>query len=716
MSDDSKDNSGERERFGRYLILDHLVDGGMAKICRARFLGEQADKIVAIKMVRPQYSMDESFKTMFMDEIKLTFGLIHPNVIQTYDYGFHNGQLFVAMEYCDGRNLKEYLDKLRERKFVFPVEISTYIITQVCQGLHYAHTLTDKLTGKEASIIHRDISPHNIMLTYDGAVKVIDFGIAKSDTNSEATQAGTIKGKLSYLAPEYLEGHELDPRYDEFAVGITLWEMLCSRKLFKANNDLAVLKKIQECKIPAPSSINPNVPKDLDEIVLKALSKDRNKRYDDLDQLNRALMKFLYTHYPDFNSTDLSYFAKELFKDDIKKDREKLFEFGKIDLRPYLDAVKREQSGGGSGGSPVLEDTAIKAREREQVLDFGFEEDEASNAAEGKIRVSQMRNKSSGAKPAEPAATKVTKDPEVKKPNLESLVGDVEVSLTIEKTAPRQQQTSPAATKTRTSLDNATRSHKTGSKTRVRTKKNGTANSTAFKKIKSKPAASEGSKKILTLVASIAVVVGVLYTQFEGAFNEILGLNQPQVVMDNTPTPSEVQADTNRNPATVTTGATGRIRFDGAFNRFGDKVFVNGREMQYNEIREITVPVNQELVIRVEPSRASHPRARPFITSLTHDEEGRTRVIEVPAYVEGAFGTLQVGHECIRGVIEFELYGEKRMERIRRGLSINFPIPQRDGKQVHRIDFRRENETNTLTFNIDFKDGVTEEFCDRFSN
>ena len=126
----------KRERFGRYLILDHLVDGGMAKICRARFLGEQADKVVAIKMVQPQFSKDEAFKTMFMDEIKVTFGLLHPNIVQTYDYGMNLGQLFVAMEYCDGRNLKEYLDKLKERKFVFPVEISTYIISQACQGLY----------------------------------------------------------------------------------------------------------------------------------------------------------------------------------------------------------------------------------------------------------------------------------------------------------------------------------------------------------------------------------------------------------------------------------------------------------------------------------------------------------------------------------------------------------------------------------------------------
>lgn len=363
------------QRFGRYLILDHLVDGGMAKICRARFLGEQVDKVVIIKMVQPQFSNDESFRTMFMDEIKVTYGLLHPNIVQTYDYGIHDGQLFVAMEYCDGRNLKEYFDKLRKRKFVFPVEISVYIMTQVCQGLHYAHTFADKLTGEEAKIVHRDISPHNIMLTYDGSVKVIDFGIAKSETNSEATQAGTIKGKLSYLAPEYLDGLDLDPRYDEFATGITLWEMLCSRKLFKAPNDLAVLKKIQECKIPAPSSINPNVPKELDDIILKALSKDRNKRYENLDQLNRALIKFLYSTYPDFNSSDLSYFAKELFKDEITKDKEKLYSFGRIDVAPYLQDLSDENGSSTQGSNDKISVSAVDEK-KESEFDFGYDKNE----------------------------------------------------------------------------------------------------------------------------------------------------------------------------------------------------------------------------------------------------------------------------------------------------------------------------------------------------
>ncbi len=368
-------NDLKLKRFGRYLILDHLVDGGMAKICRARFLGEQANKIVAIKMIQKQYSNDPAFVQMFKDELKVTFGLIHPNIAQTYDYGEVDSVLYTAMEYVDGKNLKQYLDRLKKRKFVFPVEITTYIISQVSQALHYAHTFTDKLTGKTYNIVHRDISPHNIMLTYDGATKVIDFGIAKAETNSEATQAGTIKGKLSYLAPEYLDGLELDHRYDQFAVGITLWEMLCSTKLFTAANDLAVLKKIQACEIPPPSTINPNVPQELDEIVLKALSKDRNNRFKNMDALNRALVRFLYAKFPEFNATDLAYFSKELFKEDIKKDRERLVEYGKINIQPYLSDYDNSnaQRNMYEGIDASTVEALIVTKKESRTIDLGFD-------------------------------------------------------------------------------------------------------------------------------------------------------------------------------------------------------------------------------------------------------------------------------------------------------------------------------------------------------
>jgi len=380
MSDEHDDNL-ILKRFGRYLLLDHLVDGGMAKICRARFLSEDVQRIDAIKMVQPQYSKDPAYKTMFLDEIKVSFGLNHPNIAKIHDYGMVDNQLFCAMEYVDGKNLKQILDRLKSKGFVFPIQISVYIISQTCQGLSYAHNFTNKLSGKKSNIIHRDISPHNIMITYEGAVKVIDFGIAKAESNSEATQAGTIKGKMPYLAPEYLEGIDLDHNYDQFAVGLTLWELLCGRKHFSAKNDLAVLKLIQECKIVPPSKINPVVPKELDDIIMKSLQKDRKNRYANMDDFNRALVKFLYSKYPDFNPTDLSRFAKKLFAEEIKSDREKFYKFGQVDITDFLSDMSVNPSGdagdlsGVSGGGKQGENTKKTLVHKAQNFDFGFTKD-----------------------------------------------------------------------------------------------------------------------------------------------------------------------------------------------------------------------------------------------------------------------------------------------------------------------------------------------------
>ncbi|MBL6989360.1 MAG: serine/threonine protein kinase [Bacteriovoracaceae bacterium] len=332
-------------RFNRYLLLDHLVDGGMATIYRARELSENmvADKIVAIKVIKEVHSQNSDFKDMFLDEIKVAFGLVHPNISQTYHYGDCDNQLFAVLEYVDGKNLKEFGDLLKKKETSFPVEMAVYMTSQICQGLDYAHKFTDKLSGLAFNIIHRDISPHNIMMDYDGIVKVIDFGIAKAQSNTEETQAGTIKGKISYLAPEYLqENTVLDHRYDQFAVGLVLWELLMGKQLFTGKNDMMILRQIYECKIPKPTKLNPKIPAELEKILLKSLSKKREKRYKDLDQFNRALTKFLYTNYPDFNSNDLQSFLQKMFAKEISKNQKKLRKFGEIDAAPFVEDLKEE--------------------------------------------------------------------------------------------------------------------------------------------------------------------------------------------------------------------------------------------------------------------------------------------------------------------------------------------------------------------------------------
>ncbi len=676
MSNDSKQ---KRERFGRYLILDHLVDGGMAKICRARFLGEQADKVVAIKMVQPQFSKDENFKTMFMDEIKLTFGLIHPNIVQVYDYGVHNEQLFVAMEYCDGRNLKEYLEKLKERKFVFPVEISTFIVTQVCQALYYAHTFTDKLTGEERGIIHRDISPHNIMLTYDGTVKVIDFGIAKSKTNSEATQAGTIKGKLSYLAPEYLEGFELDPRYDQFAVGITLWEMLCSRKLFKDNNDLAVLKKIQECKVPPPSSINPNVPKELDEIVLKALSKNRNNRFENMDQFNRALMKFLYSKYPDFNATDLSYFAQELFKDDIKRDREKMFEYGKIDIRPYIDEVKREASGEGTRKSTEKtsgEDNSQGPRAKEVVFDMGFEEKDSTAKLS---RTKKILGKKTG------------------DDNTEQSIEPKKAVRT--RTVSRRAQLPVELQK-----GNNTKS--------LNTKKSESTQSMISRaEVKKKDAVSP-------LVKGVAVLAIVLSGAFYVYTTYLSSGDDDYIAVMEKAESRRAPSSTTKKGVTANLGDKETTLVISQFNKMKNKVYVNDQIVTPDLIGAISVPLNKPITLRVEVAGRKH-----FIKEMTLTDK-RTVQVEIPQDLPNySYAYLVTSRSCVEGQLDFEIFGEKRTQKLPISDSIGIALPlevDNEGKvipTVHTLELHIAGEDVVRKLEISAKrEEETIELCDLLNN
>ncbi len=695
----------KKQRFGRYLILDHLINGGMAKICRARYLGEQADRIVAMKMVQSQYSNDESFRVMFLDEIKVTFGLLHPNIVQIYDYGHQDGQLYVAMEYCDGRNLKEYLDKLKEKKFVFPVEISVYIITQVCQGLNYAHSHTDKLTGKAANIVHRDISPHNIMLTFDGAIKIIDFGIAKAETNSEATQAGTIKGKLSYLAPEYLENLELDHRYDQFAVGITLWEMLCSQKLFKARNDLAVLKKIQECDVRPPSSINPNVPKELDEIVLRALSRNREKRYENMDQLNRALNKYLFANYPDFNSSDLSFFAKELFKDEIKKDRARLVEYGQMDITEYLEDLKKDGNHGHSTSawaeepsSPVTEtkkgDQTKTEKTRSRVTIFDFDKDNnRSNEPEetkGSILVKEKRK-----------ANFLKKR---KSSDLTSL-GNMEVN----------------------SAQNRMNSNKSISK-KGRGRGRGSDKilwiavvfvgmliyPIVFDKKLSQEILSVFSNGKKALARSVAQSktgnndkVIIKKDVADNSKNKKTGIDEDPILDD------PADGNLNQNNPVDTNTVLAKLRLV-QFDKYTERIFINGERQKVDYLDMIQVPRGREFFLRVESSRLM-----PHVEKLVIKDSEET--YRIPRRADADFGHIITSRNCVQGRLKFELFGEQRTEilPIKNRFGVIFPITgdgrhpaNEKGDIVYQLTYQKEFENFERKIEVVFnKSGQRIDLC-----
>lgn len=315
------------KKFGKYFLLDKIAQGGMAEIFRARMAFSQGgSRILAIKKVIASYSENEDFVSMFKSEIKTTSGLTHPNIVQVYDYGDENQSLYIAMEWIDGKNLRQVLGRLQERKQLLPIDLAIWVVEQAALGLSYAHHYKDKLMGTNLNIVHRDISPQNILISYDGTVKIIDFGIAKAITNIESTRAGVIKGKPSYLSPEQISGDTLDGRSDLFALGVVFWELLTGRKLFQGDNDYAILKLIETCEqsVKPPSAYNPAINPDLDAIVLKCLKRNRDHRYAGTDELQRALHKFLYQNYTDFNPTNLSEYTKDLFKLEIIEDRKRL--------------------------------------------------------------------------------------------------------------------------------------------------------------------------------------------------------------------------------------------------------------------------------------------------------------------------------------------------------------------------------------------------------
>lgn len=315
------------KKFGKYFLLDHLAQGGFADIFRARLATpDGASRIIVIKRIQAGYDANSEFIQMFKSETKTSMALNHPNIVQVFDVGEETGQPFIAMELVNGRNLRQILSRIGEQQQQLSVIHAAYIIEQAAQALSYAHEFRDPLTGVPLNLVHRDISPQNIMVSYDGTVKLIDFGIAKATTNTEHTRTGVIKGKPSYFSPEQITGEELDGRSDLFALGIVLWELLTTKKLFFGDSDIAIIKQIEACNsyVKAPSSENPKIPKALDNIVLKSLQRNRDHRYQRLSELQRDLHRFILDNDPSFHASEISTEIRKHFSDLIDEDNRKL--------------------------------------------------------------------------------------------------------------------------------------------------------------------------------------------------------------------------------------------------------------------------------------------------------------------------------------------------------------------------------------------------------
>lgn len=319
------------ERFGKYVLLEKLASGGMAEVYLAKNSGANGvSKFVAIKRILPQYSDNEEFIEMFKEEAKIAVNLNHSNVVHIHEFGIERNQFYLVMEYVEGRNLRQILNELKKKGNHFQIDQIVYVVKEVAAGLDHAHRCLDGTTGKPLNITHRDMSPQNVMVSFEGEIKIIDFGIAKAETQLEATKAGTLKGKFGYMSPEQADGQNIDLRTDVFSLGIVLWELLAKDRLFSGSSEAAILRKIRDSNIPSLRKIDPSIHPELDKIVSKALAKDKNLRYQTSAALHRDLNRFLNTHYPEFSPQDFSVFIKHAFADAYSEQKGKLVEFSHI--------------------------------------------------------------------------------------------------------------------------------------------------------------------------------------------------------------------------------------------------------------------------------------------------------------------------------------------------------------------------------------------------
>jgi serine/threonine-protein kinase len=286
-------------RFGDYVLTAHLGRGGMADVYRAQRTGAAGfERTCVVKRILRSYCDDQSFVSMFINEAKIAAKLTHPNIAQVYDLGEVDGEYFIALEYVRGQDLLhllKWLAKSSPDKRSLPPEVAAYVAREVCRGLAHAHEHTDEY-GRALPIVHRDISPQNIMLGYDGQVKLVDFGIAKAVFSiGEETRSGALKGKIAYMSPEQVAGTNPGPESDVFAAGVVLYEMLVGRRLFKGANDFDTLERVKKMTIPPPSHVASWVPHELDRVVMHALERDRAQRYKRASSMARDLDEYLST-------------------------------------------------------------------------------------------------------------------------------------------------------------------------------------------------------------------------------------------------------------------------------------------------------------------------------------------------------------------------------------------------------------------------------------
>ncbi len=299
--------------IGKYVVRRKLAEGGMAEIYLAAALGPEGfEKDVVIKRVRPGLAGDPDFVRMFIAEARVASRLNHANLVHIFDFDKHEDTYYLAMEYVRGHSLWELRRRCQERGVAIPPMLVAQIGMEVARGLAYAHRLAD--AGRSLNLVHRDVTPHNVLLSFDGAVKLTDFGIAKA--GGAATTSGMLKGKFAYMSPEQGRGDGVDARTDVFALGVTLWELLTGARLFEGDGDVAVLRAVQERLIVPPARLNPGVSAALDAAVMRALERDLARRWPTAHELERALAEVVLGGARSLEDTDVGAFLRRMFPEE----------------------------------------------------------------------------------------------------------------------------------------------------------------------------------------------------------------------------------------------------------------------------------------------------------------------------------------------------------------------------------------------------------------
>ncbi|RKH24975.1 PEGA domain-containing protein [Corallococcus praedator] len=302
--------------FGKYELLKKIASGGMGQVFLAQEHGTGFERLVVLKLILPHLAEDEEFLDMFLEEARLVARLSHPNLITILDLTEIEGRHCLAMEYVQGEDVRRLDRFARKQEKPLPVGLVIRIIADAAAGLSYAHGARDG-QGQPLQLVHRDVSPQNVLVGFDGGVKVIDFGVAKAATSGQQTATGVLKGKYPYMSPEQANGQPVDGRSDQFALGVVMWELLTGKRLFKGDTDLMTLRLVRDCQIPPPSQLNPKLPPGLDEVLLKALAPTAEGRYPDCAAFRLALEDYALNLRLPSSSAHLAAYLRGLYAERI---------------------------------------------------------------------------------------------------------------------------------------------------------------------------------------------------------------------------------------------------------------------------------------------------------------------------------------------------------------------------------------------------------------